>query len=97
MAGDQEAREERLIREIMAKDNVTWPEALPVFQKIVQSNRKALFLSTLPYKIGIVTAVGAGLISFPLIFHLDTVLIFNENFVTTDVPEAKDLETPLEV
>lgn len=37
----------------------------------------------MPYKIGIFTAVGSGLISIPLIFHLDTVLFFNENFVTT--------------
>jgi hypothetical protein len=38
-----------------------------------------------------------GFASIPLIFHLDTVMAFNEAFVTTDVPEAKDLETPLEV
>jgi hypothetical protein len=35
--------------------------------------------------------------SIPMIFHLDTVMWFNELYVTSDVPEAKDLETPLEV
>jgi hypothetical protein len=35
--------------------------------------------------------------SIPMIFHLDTVLWFNDYYVTSDVPEAKDLETPLEV
>jgi len=39
----------------------------------------------------------AGVLSFPLIFHLDSVLMFNDLFVTTDVPDDKDLETPLEV
>lgn len=38
--GDQEAREERLIREIMAVDNVSWPEANLTFAKILESNRK---------------------------------------------------------
>lgn len=32
-----------------------------------------------------------------MIFDLDTVLWFNEVYVTSDVPEEKDLETPLEV
>lgn len=95
--GDQEAREERLIREIMAVDNCSWQAAQPTFLKLMNSNRSYLFLATLPYKIGIVTAVSAGFFSIPMIFHLDTVLWFNEGFVTSDVPEAKDLETPLEV
>lgn len=95
--GDQEAREERLIREIMSVDNVPWEEAEKTFMKMVQSNRKGLFIATLPYKIGIVTAVTAGLVSFPMIFDIHTVLWFNELYVTADVPEPKDLETPLEV
>lgn len=42
-------------------------------------------------------AVVAAVGSIPMIFELNTVLWFNELYVTTDVPEAKDLETPLEV
>ena len=95
--GDQEAREERLIREIMAVDNVSWKDAQPTFTNILKSNRKSLFFATLPYKIGIVTAVGAGFLCLPMIFEINTVLWFNELYVTADVPEAKDLETPLEV
>jgi len=34
--GDQEAREERLIREIMAKDNISWEEAQPRFEEMVK-------------------------------------------------------------
>lgn len=95
--GDQDAREERLIREIMAKDNVDWKAAQPTFMKILASNRSGLFVATLPYKIGIFSAVSAGFLSFPMIFDINTVMWFNELYVTTDVPEAKDLETPLEV
>jgi hypothetical protein len=96
-SGDQEAREERLIREIMAVDRVNWPEARQTFLGILAANRKGLLYATLPYKIGICVSFTAGVLSFPLIFHLDTVLVFNELYVTTDVPEARDLETPLEV
>mmetsp|Transcript_28632 Transcript_28632/g.78709 ORF Transcript_28632/g.78709 Transcript_28632/m.78709 type:complete len:242 (+) Transcript_28632:59-784(+) len=95
--GDQHAREERLIREIMSVDNCSWEEAQPRFHQILASNRKGLFVKTLPYKIGVFTAVLSGLVSLPMIFDYNTVLWFNELYVTTDVPEAKDLETPLEV
>lgn len=56
-----------------------------------------LFMFTLPYKIGITTSVLLGFGCIPLIYHLDSVLWFNEAFVTSDIPEDKDLETPLEV
>eukprot|EP00981_Chlorochromonas_danica_P000791 scaffold192_cov320-Ochromonas_danica.AAC.2 len=95
--GDQEAREERLIREIMAVDGVSWPDANLTFTKILASNRKGLFLFTLPYKLGITLAVGGAVASIPMIFDYTTVLWFNEIYVTSDVPDAKDLETPLEV
>jgi hypothetical protein len=64
---------------------------------MVSSNRRGLFIYSLPYKIGIVTAVSSALLSIPMIFDINTVLWFNELYVTADVPEAKDLETPLEV
>eukprot|EP00600_Ochromonadales_sp_CCMP1393_P009992 CAMPEP_0174954186 /NCGR_PEP_ID=MMETSP0004_2-20121128/283_1 /TAXON_ID=420556 /ORGANISM="Ochromonas sp., Strain CCMP1393" /LENGTH=216 /DNA_ID=CAMNT_0016201969 /DNA_START=74 /DNA_END=724 /DNA_ORIENTATION=- len=95
--GDQDAREERLIREIMSVDNCSWEEAEDKFITIVDANRKGLFMATLPYKIGIFTAVSVGILSIPLIFEYNSVLWFNEAFVTTDVPDEKDLETPLEV
>ena len=95
--GDQDARGERLIRDIMAKDNVSWEDAQPRFEEIVSANRKGLFLYTLPYKIGILSSLVLGFGSIPMIFDLNTALWFNEAYVTTDVPEDRDLETPLEV
>lgn len=58
--GDQDAREERLIREIMSVDNVSWEDAQKTFQKMVVENRRGLFVSTLPYKTGIAVALVAG-------------------------------------
>jgi hypothetical protein len=94
---DQSAKEERLIREIMAVDSVAWEQAHGVFLEMVRENRKGISLVTLPYKVGVVTAVVAGFASLPLVFDYSTVMWFNEVYVTSDVPEAKDLETPLEV
>lgn len=50
---------------------------------MVNANRRGLFVATLPYKIGIVTAVTAAFASIPLIFDYDTVLAFNEAYVTS--------------
>ena len=49
---DHEAREERVIREIMATDNLEWEQAYPKFVKIVNSNRRGTFYATLPHKTG---------------------------------------------
>jgi len=95
--GDQGAREERLIREIMSVDEVSHESASTILEKIKESNRQGLFWQTMPYKLGIFAAVTSGLISFPLIFDYESVLWFNDRFVTCDVPEEKDLETALEV
>lgn len=46
---------------------------------------------------GIGVALGAGLASFPLCFDINATLWFNDLYVTTDVADSKDLETPLEV
>ena len=51
--------------------------------EIVAENRKGLFMATLPYKLGIFTAVSVAFASIPLIFDLNTVLWFNELYVTT--------------
>eukprot|EP00296_Roombia_truncata_P000704 JP436391.1.p1 GENE.JP436391.1~~JP436391.1.p1 ORF type:complete len:261 (+),score=61.19 JP436391.1:2-784(+) len=95
--GEQGARQERLIREIMIVDNVSWDDAQPTFQAMSEANKAGMALAKVPYKIGIATALTAAFSSIPLCFHMDTVMWFNERFVTADIPESKDLETWLEV
>ncbi len=62
-----------------------------------RANKERMFWGTLPYKIGFVSSVTLAVASIPLCFHLNTVLWFNEHYVTADVAEPKDLETWLEV
>eukprot|EP00008_Paramoeba_atlantica_P011338 CAMPEP_0201492328 /NCGR_PEP_ID=MMETSP0151_2-20130828/32660_1 /ASSEMBLY_ACC=CAM_ASM_000257 /TAXON_ID=200890 /ORGANISM="Paramoeba atlantica, Strain 621/1 / CCAP 1560/9" /LENGTH=213 /DNA_ID=CAMNT_0047879073 /DNA_START=186 /DNA_END=828 /DNA_ORIENTATION=+ len=95
--GDQNAKEERLRREIMAVDEVDYEKASETFLKIAQYNRIGSFRRTLPYKLGILGGISGAFVSIPLVFNLKTALWFNREYVTTDVPEPRDLETWLEV
>jgi hypothetical protein len=45
--GDQEAREERLIREIMSVDNLSWSDAQPRFREMMLANRQVCVLRRL--------------------------------------------------
>jgi len=93
----EQARAEMLRRHIMTVDNVPYAEACRKFEEIAAENRKGMLFHTIPYKLGITAALGGGVLSVPLCFHLPTVHWFNERFVTTDIPEPQDLETWLEV
>eukprot|EP01041_Mallomonas_annulata_P011251 gene11251-23533_t len=96
-SGDQEAREERLIRDIMSTDTIEWNQAHEKFVQMSAVNCEWMSVATMPYKIGLFSSLFAAGVSIPLIFEINTVNWFNENFVTSDVPDAKDLETFLEV
>mmetsp|Transcript_6211 Transcript_6211/g.13402 ORF Transcript_6211/g.13402 Transcript_6211/m.13402 type:complete len:276 (+) Transcript_6211:103-930(+) len=91
------AREEVLRRHIMDVDNVPYADACRTFATIEVINKKGHYLVALPYKIGIFSATFVGIAAIPMVFHLPTIEWFNVWAVTTDVPEMKDLETPLEV
>ena len=94
---DHSAREEILKRHVMDVDNVKYKVACKKFNIIARHNIQGYFLVALPYKIGIFSAAVIGFASLPMVFHLPTVEWFNEFAVTTDHPEVRDLETPLEV
>lgn len=78
-------------------DNIEYEKAEKVFREIAQVNRRGMSAEVFPYQVGIYTALVTGFASFPMCFHESTVKLFNEYFVTTDIPGAEDLETPLEV
>ena len=94
---NHDACAEVLKRHIMAVDAVTYDDACKQFEEIAAKNREGMWLAAIPYQIGVATAVSAGLLSIPMVFDLNTAVWFNEHYVTTDVPEPRDLETALEV
>mmetsp|Transcript_1244 Transcript_1244/g.2217 ORF Transcript_1244/g.2217 Transcript_1244/m.2217 type:complete len:245 (-) Transcript_1244:180-914(-) len=94
---DHAAREEILKRHIMDIDSVPYSQSCETFLKIQNKNSEGYYMVSLPYKIGIGTATFMGMAAIPMVFDLTTVEWFNELAVTTDHPELRDLETPLEV
>ena len=94
---DHSAREEILKRHIMDVDRVSYSIAEEKFAIIAEQNIQGYYMVALPYKVGIVTAIGFGVLSIPMIYHLPTVEWFNALAVTTDKPPMSDLDTPLEV
>ncbi|KAJ8610111.1 hypothetical protein CTAYLR_007087 [Chrysophaeum taylorii] len=94
---DHDARQERLTREVMAVDKVSWEEAQPKVREIAAATHVGIGLAVAPFRVVIVSSIVVGLASFPLCFHLPTALWFNDNFVTADVASPADLETWLEV
>lgn len=95
--GSHQARREALVRNVMTVDNVEHDDAAKVVSKISEENRSHMYLEYLPYHTGIATAGIFGAVSFPMVFQKETVLWFNDKFVTAEVPESADLETILEV
>merc|ERR1719210_2287665 len=95
--GSHEACTERLVRNVMAVDGLEWIAAKSRVNEIANENNKIKWLATFPYKMGLTVAAVAGIGSVPMVFHRGTAQWFNEYYVTTDVPEPKDLETIWEV
>ena len=62
-----EARRELLIRHVMDVDNVEYEEALKTCKEIEAKAREGLFLTTIPYKVGIFTALATGFGSIPMV------------------------------
>ena len=94
---NQGALREALIRNIMSVDEVEYDAAVEKFNEIVKVNRSGMGIDNFPYVVGLSTSLIAGFASMPLVFHLQTVEWFNENYVSADIPEPKDIETWLEV
>lgn len=95
--GHRDATVEMLKRHIMVVDNVDYDTACQTFSKIEAANKGLKEFLVYPYILGIAIGMSGAVGSIPMVFDLETALWFNEGYVTTDVPEPRDLETWLEV
>lgn len=95
--GIPEACRECIIRDVMAVDSIEYDEAMKVFKKIAKTNRKGMTRAALPFYTGFGMAFTGGIASIPLVFELNSVNWFNDNFVTAEMPPPEDLITYLEV
>mmetsp|Transcript_33389 Transcript_33389/g.61253 ORF Transcript_33389/g.61253 Transcript_33389/m.61253 type:complete len:377 (-) Transcript_33389:131-1261(-) len=95
--GNHAACAERLAREVMRIDRCDYSQAQKVVEKIAKKTQNLMTTATLPFAMGMGMAITAGVASVPLVFNRTTVEWFNRNFVQSDVPEPKDMETMWEV
>lgn len=94
--GDYGARKERLVREVMRVDSVTWREAREkVDTEINAANDAGAWLVRLPYQLGVMGGLVASVSAVPLVFHRPTAEWFCEKFVHEDVPDGgiEELDT----
>lgn len=95
--GNHEACQERLIRHVMVVHEIDWDAASEKVALMKEENYKVLWWITLPYKVGIATALFSGAVTIPMVFSKSMAKWFNHHFVTMEVPEKSDLDTWLEV
>eukprot|EP00924_Labyrinthula_sp_SR-Ha-C_P008135 maker-scaffold_11-snap-gene-4.42-mRNA-1 protein AED:0.05 eAED:0.05 QI:75/1/1/1/0.75/0.6/5/43/278 len=94
--GEHGARRERLIREIMRVDNVSWQDAHMKLEQINQFNDQWGWLTLFPYRIGVMIGLTSSLVSVPLVFQKECVLWFAENIVkypADELPAPDELDT----
>jgi len=95
--GDHNACKESLLRNIMAVDSINYDDAKQILSAIVKVNRSYMIIHVIPYQVGVGVSLAAAIISVPLVFQYDAALYVHDAFITADVPQPKDLETPLEI
>lgn len=95
--GVRGAQRERMIREIMSVEDVSWDGAQPLLAEIEEKARSQRAGFEFPYYVGAGTALVSGAVCLPLVFDHDTAEWFNDRYVTNEVPNETELETWLEV
>lgn len=92
MLGDHCARRERLLREIMAVDNISWGQAHEVLHTFDTYKERYYWLETLPYRLGIAMALVGGIVSIFLVFSKPFAEWYAYNIVGEGLPDGvKDI------
>eukprot|EP00667_Euglena_gracilis_P016871 EG_transcript_17692 len=81
------ATRERLTREIMRVDHVSWEAADQKVEEMDKANDRYAWLMHMPHQLGVFLGVAGALVSIPLVFHKPTCVWFNQNIGKHDIPE----------
>lgn len=93
MIGDHCARRERLLREVMAVDNISWGQAHEVLNTFDRYNEKYYWIESMPYRIGITLAFVGGIASVLMVFWKPVAHWYGVNVAGEDLPDdIKDVD-----
>jgi hypothetical protein len=92
------AFKERMLREVMRRDHVSYGEAFKVLSKMNEVSERQIWLYKLPYRLGFTATFLIGGASVPCVFHKETAIWFCENFVKEEIPtDPEVLDTMFKV
>jgi hypothetical protein len=89
ISGNHYAHRERVLREIMTVDNVSWEEAHKQLAVMDEYKEQHYWFVTMPYRIGVVAATFFGIGSCLLVFHPSTAEWYGIEVAGEELPEDK--------
>jgi len=88
MLGNHCAQRERLLREIMAADGISWGDAHAQLAKLDSYNEKFYWVESFPYRVGITGAIIAGIVGTLMVFSKPVAQLYAEMVAGEDLPEG---------
>jgi len=82
------ARRERLLREVMCVDGVSWDQAHEVLNRLDRYNERYYWFETMPYRVGITAAFLGGVGSIFLVFWAPVAEWYGVNIAGEALPEG---------
>eukprot|EP00931_Biecheleriopsis_adriatica_P049679 TRINITY_DN28741_c0_g1_i1.p1 TRINITY_DN28741_c0_g1~~TRINITY_DN28741_c0_g1_i1.p1 ORF type:complete len:318 (+),score=57.82 TRINITY_DN28741_c0_g1_i1:115-1068(+) len=86
--GSHSANKERLIREIMAVDGLSWEEAHDRLEDMDEFNEQYYWLQTLPYRVAIFAAVIAACTGTAMVFYGPVAELYGTNVAKEELPDS---------
>lgn len=84
------AHRERLLREIMSTDKVSWDEAHKVLFEMDRVKERYYWAYTMPYRIGITASFFFGIGSFLFVFYHPVAHWYGTKIAGEDLPDGKE-------
>lgn len=88
LQNNHSAHRERVLREIMCVDNVSWGEAHKVLTEMDMANERYYWAESLPYRIGIASAFAGAVGATLLVFNKPIAVWYAENVAGEELPEG---------
>merc|ERR1719221_1282886 len=90
LANNHSAHKERLLREIMQQEGVSWDDAHKRLNEMDVSNERNYWLLTMPYRVGIAAALSAAVASCVMVFYGPIVEAYACQVAGEGLPEGQE-------